>query len=151
MAKAKKSKEKDKVKKVKSKDKTKVKSKDKAKKAKTSKRTRKALEIVPVKEKFTKSGLHQYLETLSGVEKRHVRKVLNAFEGVVMGSVMKKGRGEFMWPGLLKVAVKDIPAKKGGEKKKNPFTGEMMVTKAKPATRKVKARPMSKLKKAALE
>lgn len=147
-------------KKSKSKDKTdkkvKSKSKDTAKvsksktKAKT-KRTRKVIEVTPIKEKFTKSGLHSYIETVSGVERRHVRKVLNALENIMMGSVHPKGRGDFMLPGMLKVVVKDVPAKKGGEKKRNPFTGEPMITKAKPATRKVKVRPMSKLKKAALK
>lgn len=144
-----------------SKDKTKTKKGSKGKsskggsvkkpaKAVAKKRTRKELSVTPVTEKFTKSGLYQFLETLSGVEKRHVRKVLNAYEAVIMGSVTKKGRGEFMHPGMFKVVVKDIPAKKGGEKKKNPFTGEMMVTKSKPATRRVKLRPMKKVKDAAL-
>lgn len=140
------SKSKDKHKSSKSKDKTSKSSKSKDK----SKRTRKPLDITPVKEKFTMSGLLQYLETLSGVEKKHVKKVLKALEGVMLGSIHRKGRGEFMYPSMFKIIVKDIPARKGGEKKKNPFTGEMMVTKAKPATKRVKLRGMSKLKKAAL-
>lgn len=146
----KKSKSKDDDKKKKKKSKSSSKSSKSSSKSKKSKRSRKPLEITPVKEKFTKSGLIAFLETKSGVEKRQCKKVYLALESIMLGSVAKKGRGEFMWPGLFKMVVKDIPAKKGGEKKRNPFNGEMMVTKAKPATRKVKIRPMSKAKQAAL-
>lgn len=147
----KKSKSKDKSsKKDKSKDKVKKSSKSSSKSSKSSKRTRKVIEVTPIKEKFTQSTLAQYLETHSGVERRQVKKILKSLEATVFGSLHRKGRGEFMWPGVCKFVAKDIPAKKGGEKKKNQFTGEMYVTKAKPATRKVKVRPMKKLKDAAL-
>jgi nucleoid DNA-binding protein len=51
-------------------------------------------------------------------------------------------------PGILKITAVAVPAKKG-RKGINPFTGEATVFKAKPATVKVKVRPMKKLKDAA--
>lgn len=118
-------------------------------KAKATTRTRKPLDIKPIKEKFTKTQLNEYLELLSGVPKADVRKVLAAQEKVILGSIMKKGLREFMLPGVLKVVTKSIPARK--EKKGiNPFTKEPCIFKAKPATIRVKVRPMKKLKDAAL-
>lgn len=133
---------------------TKAKStKTKATKASTkkpaTKRTRKPLDIKPIDERFTKSSLNEYLELTTGVPKKDVRKVLAGLEKVILGSVMKKGRREFMLPGVLKVVTKDIPARKA-KKGINPFTKEPCVFKAKPATTRVKVRPMKKLKDAAL-
>jgi nucleoid DNA-binding protein len=53
-----------------------------------------------------------------------------------------------MLPGLLKITVTSVPAKKA-RKGINPFTGQETIFKAKPATVKVKVRPMKKLKDAA--
>ena len=59
---------------------------------------------------------------------------------------MKKGAaGEFTVPGLMKLMVKSKPATKA-RKGVNPFTGEEMMFKAKPARRTVKVRPLKKLK-----
>jgi len=112
-------------------------------------RTRKPLDIKPIKEKFTKTQLNEYLELTSGVPKKDVRKVIMALEKVILGSVMKKGLREFTLPGVLKVVTKDIPARKA-KKGINPFTKEPCVFKAKPAMTRVKARPMKKLKDAAM-
>ena len=69
-------------------------------------------------------------------------------EGAVHGSVSKKGAGSFTLPGLLKITVTSVAAKPA-RKGTNPFTGEPTTFKAKPATVKVKVRPMKKLKDAA--
>lgn len=59
-----------------------------------------------------------------------------------------KGAGEFTLPGLFKVAAIQVPAtkKRFG---KNPFTGVDQWFAAKPASVKVKVRPLKKLKDAA--
>jgi hypothetical protein len=67
----------------------------------------------------------------------------------VLASVNKKGAGAFVLPGLLKVTAVAVPAKKA-RKGINPFTKEETVFKAKPATVKLKVRPLKKLKDAAL-
>ncbi|MBC8752435.1 hypothetical protein OKW43_005696 [Paraburkholderia sp. WC7.3g] len=66
-----------------------------------------------------------------------------------MTSVHRKGAKEFTLPGLLKVVAQDVPAKKKrfGE---DPFTGEDRWVAAKPASVRLKVRPLKKLKDAAL-
>ena len=74
---------------------------------------------------------------------------LAALEGAVAASVNKKGAGSFTLPGLLKISTVNVPAK---PKRKgiNPFTKEEQVFAAKPATVRIKARALKKLKDAAL-
>ena len=103
----------------------------------------------PIKEAFNKTGLVNHLAQSSGVEPRAVKAVMAALEGTVLASVNKKGAGAFVLPGLLKVTATAVPAKKA-RKGINPFTKEETVFKAKPATTKLKVRPLKKLKDAAL-
>lgn len=106
-------------------------------------------ELKPIKEAFTKSGLLLKLAEISGVEAKEVKKVFAALEALTLASVSKKGLGEFTLPGLMKVVAVKVPAK---PKRKgiNPFTGQEQVFAAKPATTRVKVRPLKKLKDAAL-
>ena len=60
-----------------------------------------------------------------------------------------RGVGEFTLPGILKVNLRKVPARKAGTLVRNPATGEMMKAAAKPASVRVKIRALSKLKKAA--
>lgn len=105
--------------------------------------------IRPIKDTFTKGALTTHLAELSGVEPKAVKAVLAALETTVLGAVNKKGAGEFTLPGLLKIGVQKVPAK---PKRKgiNPFTKEEQVFAAKPATVRIKARALKKLKDAAL-
>ncbi|NML44495.1 DNA-binding protein [Ramlibacter sp. G-1-2-2] len=103
----------------------------------------------PIKESLNKTGLVNHLAQSAGVEPKAVKAVLSALEGTVLASVNKKGAGAFVLPGLLKVTAVSVPAKKA-RKGINPFTKEETVFKAKPATVKLKVRPLKKLKDAAL-
>lgn len=108
----------------------------------------------PIKERMNKSQLHEhFLEQMEErgfeVDKKMVKEFFQVLEDTIIAHVRKKGAGEFMLPGLLKVKTKHVPAKKK-RKGTNPFTGEPTVFKAKPATTKVKANPMKKLKDAAI-
>jgi nucleoid DNA-binding protein len=102
----------------------------------------------PIKEALSKSGLVAHIVEASGVVAKDVRAVLAALEGAVAGSVHKKGVGTFMLPGLLKISAVKVAAK---PKRKgiNPFTKEEQWFAAKPASVKVKIRPLKKLKDAA--
>jgi nucleoid DNA-binding protein len=101
-----------------------------------------------VKAPLGKSGLVEYITTASNVMARDVRAVLAALEGAVVGSVNKNGARTFTLPGLLKITVASIPAK---PKRKgiNPFTKQEQWFAAKPASVRVKVRPLKKLKDAA--
>ncbi len=102
----------------------------------------------PIKTALSKSGLTSLVAESTGIAPRDVRAVLAALESAVAGSVSKKGAGSFTLPGLLKITVVNVPAK---PKRKgiNPFTKEEQWFAAKPATVKVKVRPLKKLKDAA--
>lgn len=102
----------------------------------------------PIKEALTKSGLAAHIADTTGVAAKDVRAVLACLEATVAASVSKKGAGAFTLPGLLKISAVQVPAKKA-RKGINPFTGEEQMFKAKPASVKVKVRPLKKLKDAA--
>jgi len=103
----------------------------------------------PIKETLGKSGLVNYIQDASGVAAKDVRAVLAALESAVAGSIHKNGSGTFMLPGMLKITSVKVAAK---PKRKgiNPFTKEEQWFAAKPATVKVKVRPLKKLKDAAV-
>jgi len=98
-----------------------------------------------IKEALNKSQLIAHLVAHSGVEAKSVKAVLASLESTALGSVNKKGAGEFSLPGLLKVSVQKVPAK-AKRFGKDPFTGEERWFPAKPASVKVKIRPLKKLK-----
>ena len=102
----------------------------------------------PVKEVLGKSGLVDYIAAASDQMTKDVRATLAALEGAIVGSVGKNGARTFILPGLLKITVATIPAK---PKRKgiNPFTKQEQWFAAKPATTRVKVRPLKKLKDAA--
>ena len=102
----------------------------------------------PIKEALTKSGLVAHIAEATSVAAKDVRAVFAALEGAVAASVNKKGAGSFTLPGLLKISTVSVPAK---PKRKgiNPFTKEETTFAAKPASTKLKVRPLKKLKDAA--
>ncbi|SDM68305.1 DNA-binding protein [Oryzisolibacter propanilivorax] len=118
----------------------------KAAPAKTSAAAKKApAAIKPVKDPFNKTSLVAHLAEQSGVEPKGVKAVLAALEGAMLASVHKKGSGEFTLPGLLKVTLQQVEARKK-RFGKDPFTGEERWFPAKPASVKIKTRALKKLK-----
>ena len=105
--------------------------------------------LKPVKTAFNKSSLAAHVAEQSGVDAKSVKSVLAALEGAILASVNKKGLGSFTLPGLLKVTVQNVPAKKK-RIGKDPFTGIERQFAAKPASVKIKTRALKKLKDAAL-
>lgn len=105
--------------------------------------------VKPVKEVFSKSALIAHVAAQSGVEPKAAKAVLAALDAAILGSVNKKGAGEFTLPGLLKIGVQKVPAKKA-RKGIDPFTKQERTFAAKPASVKIKVRALKKLKDAAL-
>jgi nucleoid DNA-binding protein len=103
----------------------------------------------PIKTAFNKTTLAAYVAEQASVEPKVARAVLAALETAIVASVNKKGLGSFTLPGLLKVNVINVPAKKQ-RKGIDPFTKQERVFAAKPATVKIKTRALKKLKDAAL-
>ncbi len=105
--------------------------------------------VKPIKTVFNKTTLVAHLVEQSGVEPKAAKAVLAALESAILGSVHKKGSGEFTLPGLLKIGLQQVPAKKK-RFGKDPFTGEERWFPAKPASVKIKTRALKKLKDATL-
>jgi nucleoid DNA-binding protein len=103
----------------------------------------------PVKEALTKSALVGLIAEQNELSRKQAAGVLATIESVMLGSVHPKGIGSFVMPGLFKVTLRKIPARKAGTLIRNPATGEMMKAAAKPASVRVKIRALSKVKKAA--
>jgi len=105
--------------------------------------------IKPIKDAFNKSSLITHLAQVSAVDTKAVKAVIASLEATILASVHKKGLGSFTLPGLLKVNVVNVPAKKK-RTGIDPFTKQERVFAAKPATVKIKTRALKKLKDAAL-
>jgi nucleoid DNA-binding protein len=119
-----------------------------AKKAVAAKKTssKAALPRITVGEKpFTKTELMRTLCDRTGVARKEVAHIMETISDVIAAHMRKNGPGSFTWPGLLKIKVVKKPATKARDGL-NPFTGEKMRFKAKPASRKPKALPLSALK-----
>ncbi len=92
----------------------------------------------------TKSQVMAALSDNTGLSKKEIGVVFSTL-GELIGNDLKKGPGTFTVPGLMKVTVVRKPATKA-RKGTNPFTGEEMTFKAKPARNVVKVRPLKALK-----
>jgi nucleoid DNA-binding protein len=120
-----------------------------AKAVKASGAAKKVASGAPVKETFTKASLAARLAQIASVDPKSVKAILAALEDTILGSVHKKGAGAFTLPGLLKITAQAVPAKKK-RFGKDPFTGEERWFDPKPASVRIKARPLKKLKDAAV-
>jgi nucleoid DNA-binding protein len=63
--------------------------------------------------------------------------VKNAVESIFGAAAQQAAKGERVrFPVIGALVRKDVPARKGGVQTTNPFTGEPMVTKSRPASKK---------------
>lgn len=108
-----------------------------------------ATEMKPIKTAMNKTELIAHLVEHSGVEAKAVKAVMGTLEATMLASVAKKGIGEFTLPGLMKVSVVNVPAKKK-RRGIDPFTKLEREFAAKPATVKIKVRALKKVKDAAI-
>ena len=106
-------------------------------------------EMKPIKTAFNRSSLVAHLAGVAATEVKTARALMAALEATILASVHKKGLGSFTLPGLLKVNVINVPAKKK-RRGIDPFTKVEREFAAKPATVKIKTRALKKLKDAAL-
>lgn len=120
----------------------KVAPKAKAKKEPRSAGTPKAFE--KVSKVRTKSQILATLSEQTGLTKKEIGGIFESL-GSLIGHDLTKGPGTFTVPGLMKVTVTKKPATKA-RKGTNPFTGEEMMFKAKPARNVVKVRALKGLK-----
>jgi hypothetical protein len=105
--------------------------------------------VKPVKEALTKSALINLIAEENEIPRKTAVGVYRTLENAFLGSLHPRGLGEFTLPGLLKVSLRKVPARRAGTLVRNPATGEMIPSAAKPASVRVKIRALSKLKSAA--
>jgi len=91
----------------------------------------------------TKSEILATISKDTELSRKQVSAVFESLNGVIKKSL--RGHGIVTLPGLLKLKVVKKPATKA-RKGTNPFTGEEMMFKAKPASKKVRALPLKSLK-----
>jgi nucleoid DNA-binding protein len=91
----------------------------------------------------TKSEIISHLADKTGLTKKDVGAVFETLNAVIKKSL--KGAGEFTMPGLVKMRVVKKPATKA-RPGVNPFTGEAITIKAKPARKAVKVTALKGLK-----
>jgi nucleoid DNA-binding protein len=94
--------------------------------------------------KLSKSQVIGALAEKTGLAKKEVSGVFATLSELIKRELGKKGPGEFV-PDLLKLKVRNIPAK-AKRKGINPFTGQEVTFPAKPASRKIRATALKKLK-----
>ena len=94
---------------------------------------------------ITKSELFVQLAEASEAPKADIKKFYEALTSVILKNLGKKGPGVLTLPGLFKLRSVKKPATKA-RKGTNPFTGEEMMFKAKPARKIVRARPVKAAK-----
>ncbi len=104
-----------------------------------------ARSTTPVRSAYNKSQLFTEIAGVAALTRKQVSSVFEEL-GYIMNRHLRSGAaGEFTLPSLLKCVVKRKPATKA-RKGINPFTGEMITFKAKPARNVVKVRALKKLK-----
>ena len=100
-----------------------------------------------VKKSMTKSEILNAISNETELPRKQVNAVLEALNGQISKSLGRRGPGVFTLPGLIKIEKKKIPARKARKNVPNPFRpGETMDIPAKPASTKVKVRPLKNLK-----
>jgi nucleoid DNA-binding protein len=99
-----------------------------------------------VKKPPTKSEIYTKIADDTGLTKKDVAAVFESLSGQIKKNLGgRSAPGMFTIPGLLKLRVVKKPARKA-RKGVNPFTGEEMMFKAKPASKAVKVVALKGLK-----
>ena len=115
-------------------------------KKRTAKKTaKKKVAARAVKKPTTKAETYTYIADKTGLTKKDVGAVFESLNTLIKRDLKRTGPGAYTVPGLMKIKVVRKPATKA-RKGVNPFTGEPMTFKAKPARNVVKVLALKALK-----
>jgi DNA-binding protein HU-beta len=95
--------------------------------------------------RLSKSQFVENMARQSGLTKKEAAAALKALNALGAEQLGKRGPGEVIIPGLLRLGVVEKPATAQHEGI-NPFTRQPMIYKAKPARKVIKVRPLKALK-----
>lgn len=98
-----------------------------------------------IRQKMSKAQILSHLAEQTGLTRAQVDSVLDELEVLMMRHIKKRAVGEFTLPGLLKIRSVKRPATKK-RMGRNPATGEQIEIAAQPATTRVRATPLKRLK-----
>jgi len=93
----------------------------------------------------SKSEIFGAIAETNELTRKQVTNIFNDLAGLIQKDIGKRGPGVFTVPGLMKIKVVRKPATKA-RKGINPFTGQEMMFKAKPARNVVKVQALKGLK-----
>jgi|AP12_2_1047962.scaffolds.fasta_scaffold13295_2 nucleoid DNA-binding protein len=110
--------------------------------AKTAKK--KAFKATPATSRRTRGDVVKQIAEATELKPGKVREVFETLTALMAADLGKKGCGEFNFNGLMKLKAVNKPATPA-RKGRNPFTGEEIMIKAKPASRKVRVRALRTL------
>ena len=94
--------------------------------------------------RMNKAAIMSELAERTDMTKKQVASVFDALQGIIKRELGRRGPGEFVIPDMLKLKVRKVPAKKDA-KVRIPSTGEIII-KDIPASKKLRATPLKKLK-----
>ena len=95
--------------------------------------------------RMSKAQIITELAEKTGLSKKDIQNVFAALLELIEREIGKRGPGEFVIPDIIKMKVKQIAARKE-RKGIDPFTKEERIFPAKPASSKVRATPLKRLK-----
>ena len=98
-----------------------------------------------IKGKLSKSQIIAMIAKDVDLTRKQVSEVMNSLDSLIERSLRKSGCGQFTLPGMMKITTIKKPARKA-RKGTNPFTGEEVVFKSKPASVAVRIRALKKMK-----
>ena len=105
---------------------------------------KKAFKVTAASKRRSRGDVIKTIATATELKTGKVREVFDTLQNIMAADLGKNGPGEFNFNGLMKLkTVKKpaTPARKG----RNPFTGQDIMIKAKPASRKVRVRALRNL------
>ncbi len=94
--------------------------------------------------RMTKAAIITELADRTELTKKQVAAVFEGLQAMIKRELGRRGPGEFVIPDMLKLKVRKVEARKGA-KVRIPSTGEVIV-KDIPASKKLRATPLKKLK-----
>jgi nucleoid DNA-binding protein len=105
---------------------------------------KKAFKVSPASKRRSRGDVVKQIAMGTELKPRQVKDVFSALTQIMAADLGKKGCGEFNLNGLVKLKTVNKPATKA-RPGRNPFTGEEIMIKAKPASRKIRARALRNL------
>jgi len=96
------------------------------------------------RKRLTKAQIVAELSDKTGLTKKDVGNMFESLRDLIKRELGSRGPGEFVIPDLLKLKVRKVPAQPN-KQFRNPQTGET-ITKNVPASKKLRATPLKKLK-----